>query len=368
MTSWFKPILPGATLRDRAIASLGALIAIALTGFICGLVIGRNPTLPLIVAPLGASAVLLFAVPSSPLAQPWSIIGGNTVSAYSGVLVSLLIHDPVLAIGASVALAITVMSLTRCLHPPGGAAAMTAVLGGPVVGHWGFLFPLVPVALNSIMLVGLGIVFSKLARRSYPHKAVHAPANTHGTADPPPPARIGVSEADLDAALSQLRESFDIDRADLAALIAEAEAQALARAHGRIRCRDIMSRDVITANLDTTAEQARDKLLAHNIRALPVIDETGRLAGVIGLREVARATGPIAKLIRPAVTATPEAAATGLTAMLTDGHTHAVVITDPHRRVLGLITQTDLLAAMAHGLVANGNTPLGDRAISGDRA
>src|SRR5688572_32570628 len=129
----FVPILAGATLRDRVIACVGALASIAITGAVCGFALGNGYDVPLIVAPMGASAVLLFAVPASPLAQPWSIIGGNTISALMGIIAAYLIHDPIIAIGVGVSLAIGAMSLTRCLHPPGGAAALTAVLGGPVV-------------------------------------------------------------------------------------------------------------------------------------------------------------------------------------------------------------------------------------------
>lgn len=129
----FRPILAGATLRERMVACLGALAGITLTGLICGLVFGQGPHIPLIVAPMGASAVLLFAVPASPLAQPWSIIGGNTISAFMGVLAAYFIPNPVVAIGVGVSLAIAAMSLTRSLHPPGGAAALTALIGGPAV-------------------------------------------------------------------------------------------------------------------------------------------------------------------------------------------------------------------------------------------
>ena len=102
----FSPILAGATLRDRLFASLGAIVGIALTGLVCTLVFGRDPHLPFIVAPVGASAVLLFAVPASPLAQPWSIIGGNTLSALCGIAVTQFVHEPMLAIGLAVGLAI----------------------------------------------------------------------------------------------------------------------------------------------------------------------------------------------------------------------------------------------------------------------
>ncbi len=114
----FSPILAGATLKERLIGCLGALIGICLTGLVCGFIFGDDPQLPLIVAPIGASAVLLFAVPASPLAQPWSIIGGNTISALIGVTVSYFVKDQMVAIGLAVALAILAMSLTRSLHPP----------------------------------------------------------------------------------------------------------------------------------------------------------------------------------------------------------------------------------------------------------
>ncbi|RYH63846.1 MAG: hypothetical protein EON54_07270, partial [Alcaligenaceae bacterium] len=72
-------------------------------------------------APLGASAVLVFAVPASPLAQPWAVIGGNVLSALVGSACAALIPDPAWAGAAAVALAIALMFSLRCLHPPGGA-------------------------------------------------------------------------------------------------------------------------------------------------------------------------------------------------------------------------------------------------------
>jgi CBS domain-containing membrane protein len=165
----FAPILAGATLRDRMVACLGALLGISLTGMISSYIFESDVHLPLIIAPLGASAVLLFAVPASPLAQPWPLIGGNTLSAFIGVTVVYFVPDPMLARGLSVSLAILAMSFGRCLHPPGGAAALTAVVGGTTVTSMGFMFPLVPVALNSIVLVALGFLFHALFGKSYPH-------------------------------------------------------------------------------------------------------------------------------------------------------------------------------------------------------
>ena len=353
----FVPILAGATLRERIIACIGATIGIALTGAIGGLVLGNGPHVPLLVAPMGASAVLLFAVPASPLAQPWSIIGGNTISALVGVIVAHFIHETALATGIAVALAIAAMSFTRCLHPPGGAAALTAVLGGPAVISAGFLFPFVPVALNSLLLVALGYGFHKLARRNYPHVPVSAPTNSHGTVDLPPQLRVGFQPEDIDAALGALDETFDIDRNDLDRLLRQVELQAMVRAHQNLLCEDIMSRDVISVDAHTFAGAARQLLLDHNIRTLPVVDAEARLAGTVGLRELALASGTVGPDISPAATAAAGFTAMGLLPVLTDGRSHAVIIVDDDRRILGLITQTDLLAATARLQVADKPSP-----------
>ena len=346
----FNPILAGATLTERLISCLGALVATALTGFLCGLLLGPDPHLPLIVAPIGASAVLLFVVPASPLAQPWSIIGGNSLSALSGLVVAHFVHEPALAIGLAVSLAIAAMSLTRCLHPPGGAVAMMTVLGGQAIADWGLLFPIVPVGLNSAILVTLGIVAHKLSRRAYPHLAPPDAANLHQTRDLPPQLRAGFSEADIEAALMAMHETFDIDRGDLKQLLMQVELQATIRRHGPLSCADIMSRDVIRVSENDTPETVRALLLRHNIRTLPVTDAEGRLLGTVGLRELIGADGAIGANISRAATALPHDPALALLPLLTDGKAHAVVIIDEDERIEGLISQTDLLSAVSRAL------------------
>lgn len=343
----FAPILAGASLRERMLACVGALVGIALTGLICRFVLGDHTSLPLIVAPLGASAVLLFAVPASPLAQPWSIIGGNTISALIGVIIAHFVHDQILAIGFGVSIAIAAMSFARCLHPPGGATALTAIIGGPAVTSAGFLFPFVPVGLNSLLLVALGLLFHKLSRHTYPHRAVTPAPNTHETADLSPVQRIGFTPEDIDKALETLKETFDISPEDLDSLLRQVELQALLRAHGSIHCKDIMSRDVVTVGVWDDVELARTRLLKHNVRTLPVIDRQGHLVGTIGLREILDKGGDIGARMSPASTASARTPAVALLPTLTDGRTHAVIIIDHDRTIDGLITQTDLLATIA---------------------
>lgn len=348
----FVPILAGATSRERVIACVGSGVSICLTGLICGIIFGIGPYLPLMIAPVGASAVLLFAVPASPLAQPWPIIGGNTISACVGLVVVYWLHEPVLAIGLGVALAIATMSLARCLHPPGGAAALTMVLAGPTHQISDLLTHLLPIVVNSIVLVVLGYSFHKLSRRSYPHVANSIPAlNDHLTRDIAPEQRVGVVTEDVDAALLILGQTFDIDREDLNLLLRTAEDQALVRLHGRLLCKDILSRDVIKIHRGENIITARHLLLQHNIRALPVVGETGKLLGIVGLRELASGGQTIDSLISPAITTSEADTAVSLLPVLSDGHTHAVVVVDKDQQIIGIITQSDMLAALGRLLM-----------------
>jgi CBS domain-containing membrane protein len=345
----FVPILAGATLRERLIACAGALFGIGLTTVISGLVM-HGAYLPTIVAPMGASAVLVFAVPTSPLAQPWSVIGGNTLSALVGVTASHYIDERAIAAAVAVSLAIFVMSFTRSLHPPGGAAALVAVLGGPVVQAAGWQFPLAPVALNSMLLVGVGLLAHKLSGRAYPHRPAPMTINTHQTDDPPAQLRVGFHEEDIDAALRVMHETFDVAREDVAVLLREVELQAAVRSAGPLRCGDIMARDVVKIAASDDVETARSLLTVHDIRVLPVIGDADELVGIVGFRELMLAGGPVAAHATTAPTASIDDPAIGLTRVLTDGSSHAVVIVDGERRVVGLVTQTDLLAAMLRTL------------------
>lgn len=214
---FFKPLLAGANLRDRAIACLCAAIGIALTIVVCAGLPLAEADLPVIVAPLGASAVLVFAVPSSPLAQPWPVVGGNTISTLVGVAVFDLVPHATVAAGVAVGAAILVMSFLRCLHPPGGAAALTAVIGSQGIHDAGYAFAFAPVAINSIALVALAMFLHRVTAHSYPH----VPAA-------PMPVKW-LDASDVDAALEEMHESFDIAREDFDALLAHAERHAEAR-------------------------------------------------------------------------------------------------------------------------------------------
>lgn len=342
------PRLSGVRVVDRILASLGALAGIGLTGFLCAVMMDHrlDVDLPLLVAPIGASSVLAFAVPASPMAQPWAIVGGNTISALVGVAVARVIGDPMVAAAVAVALAIGAMSLLRCLHPPGGAAALTAVLGGSAVTSAGFAFAFVPMGLNSLVLVALAWVFHRGSRHSYPHRAAAVTANVHGTNDRPAEMRVGFQEADLKGALDDFGETFDIAQDDLDRLIRRVETRAFERSHGDVRCGDIMSRDVVHVDEGTGTDVALALLLDHDVRVLPVIGRGGRVTGIVGFRQLAQRGGTMIDVMSEPATGFADQAASSLLGPLTDGRHHAVLIVDWDGRLTGIVTQTDLLAAL----------------------
>ena len=210
------PRLAGATLADRVRAGVAAILGVGLAALLSGLLPAAPGAALILVAPIGASAVLVFAVPASPLAQPWAVLGGNVVSAVVGMIAAVAVPVPALAAGVAVGAAIIAMSLLRCLHPPGGAVALTAVLGTPLLAATGPWFPLLPVGLNSAALVLAGWAWHRWSGHSYPHR--------------PPQAVVSLfHREDMDKALSEMGDSFDVAPEDLDALLNRAEAHARAR-------------------------------------------------------------------------------------------------------------------------------------------
>lgn len=373
---WLHTLLPDAFLVDRyerLRTCCGALIGILITGLVSYMLVGRSMALPFLIAPMGASAVLLYAVPSSPMAQPWPVIGGNVVSAAVGVAAAKLIGDPPLAAAVAVGGAIGAMFVLRCLHPPGGAAALTAVLGDTVIQEQGFNYALSPVALNAMVMVLVAIIFNNLVRRQYPYlpQPVKRPQETN---DVPPSDRLGVTPDDLGTVLREYNQVLDISREELTTLLMQAEQQAYRRRTGEVTCAEIMSRDVITVEQDTPLEEAWNLMRSRHIKALPVIDADRHVIGIVtksdfmkhagldeledfGLRfrnfvrrsfrpgwEKAELVGQI--MTKPARTAKASAHIVELVPVLSDGGFHHLPIVDEENRLAGIVTQSDLVAAL----------------------
>jgi CBS-domain-containing membrane protein len=148
---------------------LGAFVGIGLLGLL-----NRHhlppADAPLLIGSFGASAVLVYGVINSPLAQPRNLVGGHVLSAFIGVSVfRLLGQEPWLAAALAVALAIVSMQITRTLHPPGGATALIAVIGSPQLKALGYWYVLVPVLSGVLVLLAVALVFNNLTpTRRYP--------------------------------------------------------------------------------------------------------------------------------------------------------------------------------------------------------
>lgn len=347
--SAFIPAQPGPGLIDRLKAASGAVGGIAITGLLCGLMLGNGIAHPLLVAPMGASAVLLFAVPASPLAQPWPVIGGNFISALVGITVARIIPDPAVGTAVAVGLAIAAMSLLRCLHPPGGAVALSAVLGASGHALPSYWFAVVPVGINTALLVAVAVLFHRLAGHSYPHVAPKAPS-AHGTADTPPLIRAGASEQDVEEALNAYGDALDVEPADLQVVLHDAEIRAAERLHGAMTCSDIMSRDVIFVRETQSVAEAEELLHGRRLLSLPVLDDAGRVSGMIGPLDLSRPGKRAVDIASKPLLVNPDTPVAQLLRPLTAGTRREAVVVDGEKMLRGLVTQTDLLAAIAlHG-------------------
>ncbi|WP_040263050.1 HPP family protein [Pseudomonas massiliensis] len=349
-------------LRERWRASMGAAVgilsvALLAAGWVGGFLAHDHQALALaLVAPLGASAVLVFGVPSSPLAQPWSVVGGNTLSALTGIACAKWVPDASLAAGLAVGLAIAVMLALRCLHPPGGASALLMVL----MGCEHFSFAVTPVLLDSLLLVAAGLLYNNLTGRPWPHLQRAAPAA----------ATTRLQRSDLDAVLSRHNQVLDISRDDLEALLEQVEALAYQRTMGEVRCADVMTRDPLAARVEMPLKEAWALMRKHRIKALPVVDGRRHLLGIVTVADFMRQIDldvhegmawRLRSLLRPRPSQTQ-----GVGRIMTrtvrvasqdrllidlvpvfseNGHRHIPII-DQEQHLVGIITQSDLIKAL----------------------
>ncbi|MCW1883511.1 HPP family protein [Luteolibacter flavescens] len=209
--NWLGIELNVVSKREKLISAVGGLLAILLL-----MVISRDGMhLPYnvgLVASMGASAVLLFAVPHGQLSQPWPVLGGHCLAATIGVACAKWIGPTEWAGACAVALSIAVMHQLKCIHPPGGATALTAVLGGPAVRDLGFHFVYCPVFANCLVMIGTAVAFNAFfGWRRYP-----AAWNRRAM---PVPEEKAPSHEDIVTALRQLDSFVDISEDDLVRLV-----------------------------------------------------------------------------------------------------------------------------------------------------
>ncbi|WP_431264486.1 HPP family protein [Roseateles chitinivorans] len=376
----FRPAPMRVDARERLRVVAGAIAGLLLTGVLTELLSRHMPGVPWLIAPLGASAVLVFGVPASPLAQPWAVVMGNTASALVGIAcVHLFGGTPELAAAIAVGGAIGLMFLLRCLHPPGGAAALLMVLSG--VHDWHFVLD--PVLLNSVLMVLAGMAYNGVTGRKYPHPqtALSAAPPKGGATEGPGGALGAMGDAppftgvDLDTVLAHYNQVLDIPRDDLQAIVDEAGLLAARRRMSTLRCADVMSRDVKSVEWGTPLQEAWSLMRTHQIKALPVVDRARRVVGIVTLADFMRGASldvhddwaaRLRHLIRPTPTThsdKPEVVGQIMSRQVrvasadrpladlvplfaATGHHHIPIVGD-EARLVGILTQSDLVAALA---------------------
>jgi CBS domain-containing membrane protein len=197
--------------REMLLSVIGAFTAIMLLGVEIHLLADHTVLTIMLLASMGASTCLLFAIPHSPLAQPWPVIGGHVISALVGVACAVTIPLPAVATAAAVALAIAGMYYLRCIHPPAAGTAMLAVIGGASVHdlEWGFV---IVVALNAGALLLSALVINNLIPgRRYPLRHTHHPHHAQFAQA----GGLRLTEEDFGWALDQMDGVIAVSEEDL---------------------------------------------------------------------------------------------------------------------------------------------------------
>jgi CBS-domain-containing membrane protein len=207
--------------REQWISAAGGVLGILAVWWISDLLLDTQGAV-LVASSMGSTAVMLFASPHGPMSQPWPLIGGHLVSALAGVAcVHWLGSDHVMTAPLAVGLAIAAMYSLRCLHPPGGATALGAVLGGETAHALGYGYVVSPILLNALVILAVAVAFNyPFAWRRYPqcwHRRTEASAA--------PVEESMIPHSNLVYALSQIDTFVDVSEEDLQRIYALALGQ-----------------------------------------------------------------------------------------------------------------------------------------------
>lgn len=374
------PAMPRPRPQEALRAGLGAGIALSLSG---GLLVLLNAWRGdfanfLLIAPLGASAFLLFAIPNSPLAQPFSAIMGNTMSALVAIAVLQLGLPAEVSVGLAVGGAIFVMAILRAMHPPGGAVALATVLIAVEDDRVGIAFVLSPVLLDTALLVLLAVVYNRLTGRRYPFRQTPE-IGAHQTSDAAPDRRLGLAPDVLERLLSEFKLGANIGAEDFGRILAAAEAEAARRHFAGLTCGEVMSQNIVSVAPDTSLITIADLFRKHHFKTLPVVDADRKLKGIISQNDFIQRTrslslpqkggfaGNLCALLDPANrrmsaqnimtidlrVVRPEDGVAILVQLLADGGVQAAPVVE-RQRLVGIVTRSDLLAILAHQTVLAG--------------
>jgi CBS domain-containing membrane protein len=270
------------SIKGKLLSVVSCFIAILIVAWVTQKS-GVSAAYPIIVASMGASAVILFIMPGSPLAQPWPLVGGQLVSAMTGVVCAQVFTDTAFASACAVGGSVLIMLLFRCLHPPGAATALTPIMAGDPITSLGYGFVLMPVGLNVAIMLVMAIAINRwVLRYQYPSVSHPADNKKHKHSNLIQPfQRTGISEQDMELALENMDMFMDVSAGDLSKLLTDAQMQSFKRYRGNITCADIMGKNVLTVEYGTEVEDAWRIMHDEKLKAMPVIDRARRVIGII---------------------------------------------------------------------------------------
>ncbi|PWB30418.1 HPP family protein [Pseudomonas sp. SDI] len=375
---WLDRFIPAALHippKEWLRAGLGALLGLLLAGGLTSVLFGSTVALHLM-APLAASAVLLFGVHSGALSQPWPLLGSYACAMAVGLGLHHLFGPSLLVVVLALLAVILLMCLLRCLHPPGAALAVSLALADPSLSQLGVAV-VEPILLNALCLLLVAVVYNRLTGVRYP-KIAAPRKDLHHTQDAPLAERVGLRSDDLDQALEEVGGFVDVTRDDLERIILATERHALQRSLGGISAAQVMSRDVQFAAPTDSLEQAWELLSRHRLKTLPVLDAERRLVGIVSLSDL---VGPamararfswralfgrrrpvrLAQVMSPRVISVrSEQPASELVQLLCEQGLHCLPVLE-QGQVVGVITQTDLIAALQRHLLQRAGDALDQR-------
>lgn len=210
---------------EKLISGVGAAVGILIVySALC--FYSLDHALVLLMASVAATSVLVFAVPHGALSQPWPVIGSYLVSGLIGVSCYRWIDNTALSAVVAVGLSVSAMHYLRCLHPPGGAVALTAVTGGPGIQELGYGFVIAPALINAVTLVLAGILYNCLFPwRRYPGHLLYLKPHKHPLINKY--HLVGLTHDDYHYALKKQDSFIDISPEELAELVDCAREHAL---------------------------------------------------------------------------------------------------------------------------------------------
>lgn len=327
------------------------------------------------IAAVGATAIILFLMPQSPMAQPWSVFGGYLLSGGIALVVTSITTNSILGICISVALIVALMIVLKCIHPPAGAIAIFVAVqetdgmnaNSEVMGG---------IILSAALILLVATIINKILGRQYPQCLPVQSINVHKTENEPPTIRTGITHHDLDYALKKHGTYVDAQETELIDLYETAIDHAFSRKMNTL-CGDIMAKDVIWINEEDSLLKAWSLLHKHKIKALPVVNAEKRVIGIVTIADflkaiAAKSHNPISSLegllsgntrsdtnmnkvgevmTKNVLTEKEVTPISTLVKKLSDLGIRHVPILNAEEELVGMISQSDLIASMYKKIV-----------------